>query len=98
MQKKVENRYQTAESLKRDLEECMRRLEFKDNRYEIKAFTIGKGDVSGELYLPQKLLGRENEVKELLTAFETVRKSGIPGLVLVSGYSGVGTHRQPGSP
>ena len=42
------------------------------------------------LLIPEKLYGREREVKILLAAFDRVVAGGRPELVLVSGYSGVG--------
>ena len=40
--------------------------------------------------IPEKLYGREREVATLLAAFDRVVESGVPELVLVSGYSGIG--------
>src|SRR5262249_46338426 len=42
------------------------------------------------LLIPEKLYGRAREVETLLAAFDRIVKSGAPGLVLVSGYSGIG--------
>src|SRR6202140_2946829 len=42
------------------------------------------------LPLPEKLYGREREIRVLLAAFDRVVAQGTPELVLVSGYSGVG--------
>ncbi len=47
------------------------------------------GSTSGRFHIPQKLYGREEEVRMLLEAFERVSQ-GTAELVLVSGYSGVG--------
>jgi PAS domain S-box-containing protein len=46
--------------------------------------------VPDRLLIPEKLYGREREIKTLLGAFDGVVKSGRSELVLVSGYSGVG--------
>jgi predicted ATPase len=39
---------------------------------------------------PEKLYGRASEVEALLAAFDRIVHSGVPELVLVSGYSGIG--------
>ena len=40
--------------------------------------------------IPERLYGREREIETLLASFDRVVASGIPELVLVSGYSGIG--------
>ena len=42
------------------------------------------------LLIPEKLYGRSREVAALLGAFRHVVATGVPTLVLVSGYSGIG--------
>ena len=85
--KTPEDRYQTAEGLKADLERCA--AEWRARGY-IAAFTLGARDVPGRLSIPQKLYGREREAETLLAAFGRVVKTGTPELVLISGYSGAG--------
>ena len=100
--KTAENRYQTAESLKFDLEFCLSQLEASGN---ISDFTVGNADRASQLLIPQKLYGRETEVAALLSAFERISgaesphcRGGAPvptlvggvELILVSGYSGIG--------
>jgi predicted ATPase len=51
---------------------------------------LGQKDVPNPLLIPEKLYGRKSERKKLLDAFDRVVASGKPGLVLVSGYSGIG--------
>jgi predicted ATPase len=84
--KAAEDRYQSANGLKVDLEECA-----KQHRAggQIAAFPLGRNDASGELSIPQKLYGREPEVATLLEAFEAARRGGA-GLLLIAGTSGVG--------
>ncbi|HBB31776.1 MAG TPA: serine/threonine protein kinase [Cyanobacteria bacterium UBA9273] len=95
--KNGEDRYQSAAGLKADLEKCLAQLQTKG---EIADFVPGELDKSGQLAIPQKLYGREREVKELLDAFDRV-SGGELGLdsvplppksemMLVSGYSGIG--------
>jgi predicted ATPase len=42
------------------------------------------------LLIPEKLYGREVEIRSLVGAFDEVVRNGTTGLVLVSGYSGIG--------
>ncbi|WP_437648422.1 AAA family ATPase [Sorangium sp. So ce362] len=84
--KTPEERYQSARGLKSDLEECLRRWQATGR---IEPFPLGQRDMPLDLRVPQLLYGREHEVKALLSAFNRARH-GAAGLVLVSGYSGVG--------
>jgi len=43
-----------------------------------------------QLLIPEKLYGRSREVAALLGSFDHVIATGVPELVLVSGYSGIG--------
>jgi predicted ATPase/signal transduction histidine kinase/DNA-binding NarL/FixJ family response regulator/tRNA A-37 threonylcarbamoyl transferase component Bud32 len=92
--KTAEDRYQTAEGLKFDLETCLAKLQASGN---ISDFTVGNADRASQLLIPQKLYGREAEVAALLSAFERVsgveKDTDFPSrseLILVSGYSGIG--------
>ena len=74
LEKNAEDRYQSAAGLKYDLEFCLTHLVATD---EIPNFQVGGQDLSGQLLIPQKLYGREQEVETLLAAFARVssRKS-----------------------
>src|SRR6202012_4804831 len=85
--KTAEERYQTAAGLKSDLQRCLAEW---DALGSIENFALGEADKSDQLLLPEKLYGREDEIKALLAAFHRVAASGTPRLVLVSGYSGIG--------
>jgi PAS domain S-box-containing protein len=85
--KTAEERYQTAAGVEADLRRCLAQLE-KLGR--IDSFSLGTHDVSDRLWIPEKLYGRDREVKVLLDAFQRVVISGTPGLALVAGYSGIG--------
>jgi predicted ATPase/serine phosphatase RsbU (regulator of sigma subunit) len=85
--KGAEDRYQSADGLKADLEECRTRL--TAGATTIERFPLGRHDVSGELSIPQKLYGRQSEVKALEQSFQRAR-AGKAGLLLISGTSGVG--------
>ncbi|MEZ2273013.1 MAG: serine/threonine protein kinase, partial [Microcoleus sp.] len=80
--KTAENRYQTAEGLKFDLEFCLAKLQANGN---ISDFTVGNADRASQLLIPQKLYGRETEVAALLSAFERVSGGNPPNPPLVRG-------------
>jgi predicted ATPase/signal transduction histidine kinase/tRNA A-37 threonylcarbamoyl transferase component Bud32 len=86
MAKNAEDRYQSATGLLADLELCLNQLKSKGI---ITDFVPGRLDVLSQLLIPQKLYGRENQVNELLAAFERIT-SGTTEMMLVSGYSGIG--------
>jgi PAS domain S-box-containing protein len=85
--KLAEDRYQSAEGLRHDLQQCQREW-LAHGR--IDHFELGRADLHDRFQLPQKLYGREAEVQTLLDAFERVAASGRPEMVLVAGYSGIG--------
>ena len=85
--KTAEERYQTAASVEADLRWCLHELE---SLGRINLFPLGKHDVSDRLRIPEKLYGRDRQVKRLLNAFERVVATGRLKLALLAGYSGVG--------
>ncbi len=94
LEKAAEERYQSAWGLKADLEQCLEQLQTKG---EIEAFPLAHFDTYKQFHIPQKLYGRDVEIKTLRTAFERVTsKADIVGqkehteIVLVTGYSGIG--------
>ena len=97
MAKNAEERYQSAAGIKADLEECLLQL---DTTGRIEEFQLGTQDISDKFQIPQKLYGREAEVKILLTAFERVAGEEKENIIttskpqiemmLVAGYSGIG--------
>ncbi|NEP55490.1 MAG: AAA family ATPase [Symploca sp. SIO2G7] len=93
--KTPEERYQSAWGIKADLDTCLNQLKIQG---QISLFPLGSQDIAEKFHIPKKLYGREQEVTQLLTAFEQVanppesplgRHRGI-GMVLISGYSGIG--------
>ncbi|MBD2436308.1 ATP-binding sensor histidine kinase [Nostoc sp. FACHB-110] len=86
MAKNAEDRYQSALGLKYDLEKCLTELR---ETGEIQSFEIGQKDVCDRFIIPDKLYGRETEVKTLLEAFERV-SLGATEMMLVAGFSGIG--------
>ena len=85
--KAPEDRYQTAAGVERDLRRC---LDEWESRGAIVEFPLGERDHSDLLLIPEKLYGRAGQVETLLAAFDRVVQTGLPELVLVSGYSGIG--------
>ncbi len=86
MAKNAEERYQSALGLKFDLENCLHQLQETGS---IESFEIGQRDVCDRFIIPDKLYGRETEVKILLQAFERV-SLGATEMMLVAGFSGIG--------
>ncbi|MBT00488.1 MAG: serine/threonine protein kinase [Oceanospirillaceae bacterium] len=86
LSKNPEARYQSAEGITHDLELCANRL--AAGRL-IEPFQPGEKDRSHKFLLPQKLYGRDREIDQLLTLFESAA-AGQTEFCLVHGYSGVG--------
>ncbi|QFS48337.1 trifunctional serine/threonine-protein kinase/ATP-binding protein/sensor histidine kinase [Nostoc sphaeroides] len=86
MAKNAEDRYQSAFGLKYDLENCLHQLK---ETGEIVSFPIAQRDVCDRFIIPEKLYGREHEVKTLLKAFDRVTNNQTE-LMLVAGFSGIG--------
>jgi PAS domain S-box-containing protein len=85
--KTAEERYQTAAGLEHDLRRCRAEWEVHSR---INDFSLADHDFPDRLLIPEKLYGRRQEVAALLGAFQRVVATGMPELVLVSGYSGIG--------
>jgi PAS domain S-box-containing protein len=85
--KTAEERYQTAAGAEGDLRRCLAQWE---TQCRINEFPLGERDTPDRLLIPEKLYGRDREIKTLLDAFDQVVTTGQPNLVLVSGYSGIG--------
>lgn len=86
LSKAAESRYRSAWGVVEDLRRCREAL---SQHGAVPPFALGSRDVADRLDLPQRLYGRESECERLLTAFEATSRGG-RGLVLVSGYSGIG--------
>ena len=84
--KNAEERYQSATGLQFDWECCLTALQ---TQQQINNFSLAKRDRGQQLLIPQKLYGREIEVKTLLDGFKRV-SSGAREMMVVSGYSGIG--------
>jgi predicted ATPase/class 3 adenylate cyclase len=86
LQKNAEDRYQSAERLRDDLENCLR--QWSKNQH-VTAFSIAQNDLPLRFKLPAKLYGREREHATLLGTFDKVAR-GQKMLVCIGGYSGIG--------
>ncbi|AKG24625.1 trifunctional serine/threonine-protein kinase/ATP-binding protein/sensor histidine kinase [Calothrix sp. 336/3] len=86
MAKNAEDRYQSALGLKHDLGECL--SQWKETG-SITEFELGQKDLCDHFNIPEKLYGREEEVKTLLEAFDRVAQ-GASEMMLVAGFSGIG--------
>jgi predicted ATPase len=86
LEKEPEQRYQTAEGLAIDL--CEVRSQWLGGGTVI-PFPLGQRDVPRALSVPDKLYGRDEELRTLREAFARVRQGGRE-LVLVTGAPGVG--------
>ncbi|MGK7928556.1 MAG: AAA family ATPase, partial [Spirulina sp.] len=86
--------YQSALGLKYDLEKCLAQYQTTG---KIEPFVLGERDICDRFSIPEKLYGREKEMRSLLAAFERVsggegEAEGDPHseLLLVAGFSGIG--------
>ena len=86
MAKNAEDRYQSALGLKHDLEYCLQQWQATGT---IAQFELGQQDLSDRFLIPEKLYGRDVEVRTLLESFERVAQ-GTSELMLVAGFSGIG--------
>nr|MBA3531901.1 AAA family ATPase [Ardenticatenales bacterium] len=84
--KTAEERYQSAHGLLADLEEVRRQWLATGSAQR---FPLGRYDASPRFQLPQLLYGREEEINDLMGAFERVSQ-GSTELMLVVGHAGVG--------
>ncbi len=101
--KNAEDRYQSIEGLKADLQICLDQLLLKGT---VANFRLGQQDIAHQFQIPQKLYGRQKELAILMDVFEKVKYSGYSAtnskanlnqkavgstqLILISGYSGIG--------
>jgi serine/threonine protein kinase len=69
LSKTAEERYQTAAGLVADLRKCL--TEWQSHK-RISSFSLGRHDISDRLHMPEKLYGRDREIKTLLDAFDQV--------------------------
>ncbi|OUD12255.1 ATP-binding protein [Thioflexithrix psekupsensis] len=86
MSKNAEERYQSAEGLRFDLQICLRAYK---KHGTIEPFRLARQDIVDKFRLPQKLYGRTAELTTLLDTFDYVCQ-GSKSALLVCGDSGLG--------
>ena len=86
MAKNAEDRYQSAQGLHVDLQECLAQW-VKSGC--ITSFPLAQQDSSGKFQIPQRLYGREQEIQILLSGFERVNQ-GSSEMILIAGDAGIG--------
>ncbi|WP_281181268.1 protein kinase domain-containing protein [Oligoflexus tunisiensis] len=87
--KDPEGRYQSSYALIADLDRCCQELE---STQTVAVFPIAQNDIPEKFTLTQKLHGREQELRVLLSAFDTACQ-GSCELLLINGRSGIGKSR-----
>ena len=85
--KSAEERYQTAGGLEADWRHCLQQWQ---QQGRVESFALGQHDAPDHLVTPETLYGREHELGVLRSGYEEVCLRGRPGLMLVTGYAGVG--------
>ena len=70
--KNADDRYQSARGIKADLEECLNQL---NTRGKISHISLASQDISDKFQIPQKLYGRETQIKTLVAAWERITDS-----------------------
>ncbi len=86
MAKAADDRYQSVQGIRSDLQTCLARLRSGE---AIGEFPLARADRPEIFRLPQTLYGREQEADAILRAFERACDDGAT-MLLVSGYSGIG--------
>jgi len=86
LSKRVEDRYQNAYGLLKDLEEC---LEMMTDNQEIPVIRLGKYDFIDRFHVPVKLYGAQKYILTLLESFNRVCTGSVE-LTIVKGSAGMG--------
>ncbi len=84
--KTAENRYQSAYGIIYDLRKCYSILNSKDRP---DSFNIGEKDISDLFQISEKIYGRENEIRTLLSDFKETL-SGNFNIIMFTGPPGIG--------
>ncbi|MEI6054637.1 MAG: serine/threonine-protein kinase [Lentisphaerota bacterium] len=85
--KNAEDRYQSAYGVEADLRKIQHAI--KDKVQVTSDFKLAEKDATGRLQIPQKLYGRDTEIKKLEEILKQVLH-GSKELAFIAGYSGVG--------
>lgn len=85
LEKRPADRYQSAEGLRHDLRECAHLIEAESKE----RFPLGTADVARDLSIPNRLYGRQAELRALVAVARRAAEGEVQ-LGLVSGPGGVG--------
>ena len=86
MSKVPEDRYQSASGLMHDLTYLSENVK----KSSVSCFVPGLRDLPKQIVVPDKLYGRDAELKKLGQDFDRMITDGGTQVVLIGGYSGVG--------
>lgn len=86
IEKNAERRYQSSAGILHDLDDCLAALEAGRS---LDDFVPGRHEIADRFSLPDRLYGREDDIRRLLDAYAR-SCAGTPGVVLVTGHSGIG--------
>ncbi|MBN2006834.1 MAG: AAA family ATPase [Anaerolineae bacterium] len=89
--KNAEDRYQSANGLIADLEQCLAQVEAHPEPEHLATldFPIGTKDFSGRFQIPEKLYGRQEEIERLAAIFDQAA-AGSKQVVFCTGQPGIG--------
>ena len=86
LEKSAEHRYQNGYGLLHDLRQCQHSL---SKNGLIRSFILGTNDTSLTFIIPHMVIGREREIKFILSSFERVCR-GANEMLIVKGEPGIG--------
>ncbi len=91
LSKNAEDRYQSANGLIADLEQCLAQVEAhpEPEHLAVLDFPIGAKDFSERFQIPEKLYGRQEEIERLTTIFDRAAE-GSKQVVFCTGQPGIG--------
>ncbi len=87
LEKNVEDRYQSCFGIAYDLQQCIDSLSING---EVAHFPLQEKDFSPKFRIPNKLYGRQDDVKKLVNAFGQMCTEQRSKLLIISGFSGIG--------
>lgn len=85
--KAPEDRYQTAAGVQADLSRCLASWR---SHGRIEPFALAAADAPTRLSVPEKIYGRDKEMRRLRSAVDRLLDRGDPAFFLISGRSGAG--------
>lgn len=86
IEKNAEDRYQSASGLLHDFNQIKQILDGVKTESD---FKLAEKDFSTQFKIPEKLYGRQEEIRKLLESYRTIAHGEKP-FILISGHSGVG--------